>query len=138
MTMTTQADLFTAPAEEAPKADEKFVDFINLAACRKAGLDHMKWRWAQVEVIKGTEFTMAYMFEPAAVGVFKSGPRKGEPKCPSLKACKAVVFEHRAAIDAERLRYEAETGECADCLGTGVWFKRPCPRCNATGKPVPK
>lgn len=58
------------------------------------------------------------------------------------EAKKACVTE--AEVKAEEVRYEAETGMCADCGGTketwAGWSKnegnkyRPCRKCGATGK----
>jgi hypothetical protein len=75
-------------------------------------------------------------------GLHESGPRKGRPKFDGPRK-KTVVTEEEHT--AERLRYEAETGNCFQCGGDGqmswgwdnikgsIW--RPCDRCAATGKP---
>lgn len=75
------------------------------------------------------------------VGFYSRGPRKGKPKWegPGIK-----VIVTRAETDAEVKRYEEETGNCAECLGTKEVFAswniktgvkmRPCQTCDATGK----
>lgn len=72
--------------------------------------------------------------------LLKSGPRKGE-KTWDGKGSQVVVV--KAEIDQEVLRYELETGKCAECMGegkrpagwseeTGPRFK-PCEKCAGSG-----
>lgn len=75
--------------------------------------------------------------------LLKAGPRKGESTWRDVPTQKVVVTE--AEIDAEKARYEADTGKCSDCMGKGdvlaSWSVaegikyRPCKRCGGTGKP---
>jgi hypothetical protein len=72
--------------------------------------------------------------------LLKSGPRKGE-KTWDGEVNKVVVVE--AEVDAEKSRYEEETGKCHKCLGAGEvisgWSKETgrrmlkCPRCLGCG-----
>lgn len=74
-------------------------------------------------------------------GVYEKGPKKGRPKYDG-QTKKVVVTE--AERVAERARYEAETGNCAECGGDGKMFAgwhhitgdkwRPCVFCEETGK----
>lgn len=73
-------------------------------------------------------------------GVFTKGKRKGRPRYDG-KPLTAVVTDAEAA--AERARYEAETGKCGECCGSGQLFAgwhhidgttyRPCHVCAGTG-----
>lgn len=69
--------------------------------------------------------------------------KRGGKKWPPVKKCeRAVVTE--AEVADERRRYEAETGNCSECLGKGEVFasyhhidgvkNRPCSDCKATGR----
>lgn len=69
--------------------------------------------------------------------MLKAGPRKGKPTWRDVPTQKAVVT--KAEIEAEKVRYEADTGKCGDCMGKGEVFAscsvaegtkyRPCKRC---------
>ncbi len=69
------------------------------------------------------------------------GPRKGRPAYDKPHFT-AVVTEQEAADELQR--YEAETGDCGKCIGSGRVFKswdhltgteyRPCDKCAGTGK----
>lgn len=74
------------------------------------------------------------------VGEFKSGPRKGRAKfAKPFDSCVVTEAEAKAAAVA----WEAETGKCSKCQGTGQelagWRAgegnkyRDCRRCSATG-----
>jgi hypothetical protein len=52
--------------------------------------------------------------------IMKSGPRKGKPTWRDVPTQKAVVTSDE--LDAEKKRYEEETGKCGDCYGTGEVF----------------
>jgi hypothetical protein len=72
--------------------------------------------------------------------ILTRGPRKGK-KTWDGKGTQVVVT--KAEIDAEKVRYTVETGNCPECYGTGEIFAswhhergttyKPCPHCNATG-----
>lgn len=72
--------------------------------------------------------------------VYTRGPRRGKPKYDGTPI-QAVVTE--VELNAERRRYEEETGQCSDCLGaaktlasagvSGTTY-RPCSMCRGTGK----
>lgn len=74
--------------------------------------------------------------------VLKSGPRKGRLTWRDVPTQKAVVTG--AEIEIEKVRYEANTGKCGDCMGNGEVFAswsaaegikhRPCMRCGGTGE----
>ena len=74
------------------------------------------------------------------VGMFKSGPRKGKEKYGD----RIVYTISPGELEAEKARYEKETGKCHRCLGVGsalVGWSRdtgerfgPCRDCNATGR----
>lgn len=74
--------------------------------------------------------------------VLKAGPRKGKPTWRDVPTQNAVVTE--AEIEAEKARYEADTGKCGDCYGKGEVFAswdhiegvkhRKCGRCGGSGE----
>ena len=74
-------------------------------------------------------------------GVYRSGPRKGRPR---FKGPGRRVIITRSDMWAVATAYEAETGKCWDCKGTGQtwagWSKaegthyRECQRCGGTGE----
>lgn len=74
--------------------------------------------------------------------LLKAGPRKGKPTWRDVPTQKAVVTG--AEIEAEKARYEADTGKCSDCMGSGQVFAswsqaegkkyRACGRCGGTGE----
>jgi hypothetical protein len=73
--------------------------------------------------------------------LLKSGPRKGK-KTWDGKGEKAVVT--RAEMDEEQRRYECDTGNCGECLGSGEVFAgwsstdgvkmKACRQCGGSGK----
>lgn len=73
--------------------------------------------------------------------LLKSGRHKGKPTWRDVPTQKTVVTG--AEIEAEKTRYMAETGKCAECYGKGQvmasWSvvdgvkHRTCRRCNGTG-----
>lgn len=82
-----------------------------------------------------------FVVEGGVPRLLTRGPRKGHKRWDGPRL-KTVVTG--AEIDAEHARYEADTGNCGDCGGTGEvlagWSAKdgtklePCPRCGATGK----
>ncbi len=74
------------------------------------------------------------------IGVYARGPRKGRNKY--LRPCERCVVT-RAEIDSAASAWEAQTGKCSKCEGSGQewagWSSdegnryRDCYRCKATG-----
>jgi hypothetical protein len=74
-------------------------------------------------------------------GVYSKGPRKGKPRF--VGKGKRVIIT-RVELEARAIAYEAETGKCWDCKGTGQtwagWSRtegtkyRECQRCAGTGE----
>lgn len=76
--------------------------------------------------------------------VYKSGPRKGEPKWATRdKNTEIPVYITRKELDDYQSRWETQTGLCGECKGRGEVFYRwtkedgsfykPCPKCGGTG-----
>lgn len=76
------------------------------------------------------------------LGIFKRGPRKGQPKWRPCEKEAAIVILNKQRI-AWLTEWESKTGKCSECAGTtqewagwdhktGVSY-RPCTRCDATG-----
>jgi hypothetical protein len=111
---------------------------LNSVAKRKvSGPD--EWEWCKWERIgEGNDFVV----EGGVPRLLKSGPRKGEKTWKGVETQKTVVTD--AEIKAEHARYEQDTGNCGDCMGSGRVFARwsadngedykPCSRCGSTGK----
>lgn len=69
--------------------------------------------------------------------------KNGKKKWPPERLCQVAIVT-QSEIDAERVRYEAETGQCAGCMGECIefmrWsstegiFWRPCTDCCGTGE----
>lgn len=76
--------------------------------------------------------------------VLKSGPNKGGKTWRDSEILECVVTWNE--VEQEMKRYEIETGNCVECLGTSNqwagWSKdlgmayKPCEKCKATGKAV--
>ena len=76
--------------------------------------------------------------------VLKSGPRKGAKTWRDSEIRECIVTWDE--VEQEMKRYETETGNCRECLGTckqwAGWSKsngmmyKPCEKCKATGKAV--
>jgi hypothetical protein len=75
------------------------------------------------------------------VGTYSRGPRKGEPK---FTGPSTMVVVTRAELETAATAYEAETGRCWNCKGTGQVVRkisvtegttyRPCARCGGSGE----
>jgi hypothetical protein len=73
-------------------------------------------------------------------GVYSKGPRKGDPRFTGTG--KRVIIS-KVELETMAVAYEAETGKCWNCRGTGKtwagWCRhkgtsyRECERCNGTG-----
>jgi hypothetical protein len=82
----------------------------------------------------------AVIYTGAEFRIKTKGPDKGGRKFFGEKK-QAVVT--KAEMEAEKVRYETDTGNCASCCGTGEVFKRwnhktgthykMCKKCNGTG-----
>lgn len=105
-------------------------------ANRKLG-DVPGFKWHTWECIgpDAIQFTGAVV-----VGTIEKGPREGRPKFSKDTRC-VVVTESEEIT--EYLRYEAETGKCGDCRGSGQVFAswhhidgaryRECRKCHGSG-----
>jgi hypothetical protein len=95
-----------------------------------------EWQWYKVERIDPD----ATLMEGGVPRLLTRGPRKGKPTWKGCKLERCIVTDVEVA--AEQKSYEATTGSCHRCLGTGEvlhgWSKyegskyRPCPRCKGT------
>lgn len=106
-------------------------------AARKLGVPE-GWQWFRYESV-GTDATM--LTGCVSSGTFTKGKRKGRPRYDGARRT-AVVTD--AEAQAERDRYQTDTGKCGDCMGTGQGFARwdhiegasyrPCRVCNGSGQ----
>lgn len=114
------------------------IDHMNTVAKRKVG-GAEGWRYCRWERIGDG---MNFIVEGGVPRLLKSGPRKGEQTWRDVPTQKTVVTGEE--MDAEHARYEADTGNCGDCGGTGEEFAswkagegtkmKTCGRCAGTGK----
>lgn len=103
------------------------------------------WQWFQLQALRvRDEYTSDTLVTGAVpVGFVTRGPNKGAPKWPPVAESERVVVTS-AEVAAAREAWEAETGKCSECAGTGqrnVGFSvaegkiyRACEKCGATGR----
>jgi hypothetical protein len=111
------------------------IDDIMKAAEAKVGVDG--WEAYKWENCDGDSIVTGDIPD----GVYRSGPRKGRPR---FKGSGRRVVITRSELQVIATAYEAETGKCWDCKGTGQtwagWSKaegtryRECQRCKGTGE----
>lgn len=106
-------------------------------ARRRLGLMD-KWEMCGFQKLDGLE---SWTFSMAVPTFIERGARKGQKKWtgPTLRCC--ITSEE---IQAEFHRYEAETGQCGLCCGSGQEWAgwnhktgnrwRTCSRCNGSGE----
>jgi hypothetical protein len=101
------------------------------------------WRGYRFEILEDTDLVQVEGCIPA--GVYTRGPRKGQPRYrhPDSVGTRCTVTWTRAEIEARATAWEATTGQCRECVGTGkVYWRcldamieyRTCPRCKGGGK----
>ena len=113
-------------------------NWLNVVARKKLG-QPKEWRWCKFERIGDTDDCLV---EGGIPRLLQSGKRKGQPTWRDSKLTKCVVTG--AEHDQAKVDYEAETGKCCKCAGSGLWLSgwgvdtgnrfKPCVRCGATGK----
>lgn len=103
------------------------------------------WRWLKLDSEDDGRGGVYFIIEGAiSTGVvFKSGPRKGEINWKHKTGERRLIIS-RKEHDDFIASWEAKTGSCAGCGGTGAEFAswsaldgektRPCRKCKATGK----
>lgn len=106
---------------------------------RKKLAQPQEWRWCKFEAIGDTD---DYVVEGGIPRLLQSGKRKGQVTWRDCVLIKCVVT--RSETDLAKVEYEAETGKCHKCAGSGLrlegWSRdtgnyfKPCVRCSATGK----
>lgn len=145
--MSETYSLFEAP-ESPPKKQPP--DWWNLIARRERGCPE-KWCWTSLETLDTTvprEKAQCLVTGAVFSTLLKSGPRKGcpNPKKPDAGTQRRLVISF-AEVEAFKLTWEAETGQCSQCGGGGEALAgfssekgsryRTCPRCKGTGKAAP-
>ena len=113
-------------------------DICEIAAA-SVGIPGWRWiRWQKMDA--GGSLVTGYVPQ-----TYKRGPKKGEPRlgAPTPGTERKVVVSD-ADMDAAAAKYEAETGLCWHCKGTGQvavgWSRaegiryETCRRCAGTGK----
>lgn len=140
-------DLFptSAAIDDAEKFKAARVDFYNLYAIAKHGAP-TDWHWHTLEALGKHPNYTGSLVRGCVPATFQKGKRKGQfnfkggDKATELSF--AIAHDQFAAFHAE---WEAETGRCSKCFGSGQewtgWSAtegsrfKPCARCDATGKP---
>jgi len=132
--------LTAQPEEPTATPEPTEIGHRERIALRKIG-DQPGFQWYEWEAIGNEKTRDVLMTGCVVTRTYQRGPRKGQPVYDGLKQRVVVTG---AEIEAERTRYEAETGKCAECMGsarvvagwdhiTGAAY-RPCRVCKATGK----
>lgn len=113
-------------------------NWLNVVARKKLG-QPPEWRWCKFEMIGDTDDCLV---EGGIPRLLLTGKRKGLPTWRDCTLSKCVIT--RAEHDQAMADYEAETGKCKECAGSGLrligWVVEtgnrfePCRRCAATGK----
>jgi hypothetical protein len=133
--MTDQtAELFETTAAPEP---ERPPCWMTLVARQKLGQGE-DWHWCKAERVGKDDL----LIEGGIPGVYLKGKRKGRQKWDGVPLTKCVIT--RAETDQAQVNYEATTGKCRECGGSGQdWERwnhetghhyRPCKRCGATGR----
>lgn len=117
------------------------INFWEAAARKKlgAGDDWRMYRWERVNLRPDSDVIVT---GAVPIGTYTRGPRKGAPKW-NTKIGERVTVSDRDFSEAQRA-YEASTGNCRNCYGTGQqwcgWSADtgdkycPCACCNETGR----
>lgn len=117
------------------------INFWEVAARKKlrVGDDWQMYRWERVNDRKDSDVIVT---GAVPIGAYTRGPRKGSPKW-NTKLGERVTVSDRDFAESQR-EYEAATGNCRNCYGTGQQWcgwsadtgakHRPCARCNETGR----
>jgi hypothetical protein len=110
------------------------VQHAQAVANRKIGSPE-GWEWFRFEVVDDGILKLT--------GGVPTINQRGNKKWPKMSLCR-TSHVIAAEIDAERERYERETGNCGSCFGEQKEWAgwnltdgnryRPCHDCNATGK----
>lgn len=118
-------------------------DFWNLIAERKRGMP-VGWGWFSIKLVDSS--TGAALLKGAVcTAVFQRGPQKGQKNWSKRdRSTERELVITEAELAAMRLEWEAETGRCFVCGGSGQQFAswsatagtktEPCTRCRSTGR----
>jgi len=134
-------DLFDG-TPDAPPDPPRPVDLMNRIVARRLGKPG--WVWCRSEVVGEGDDASFILDGAVPTGVISKGPRKGRVRWP--KDLERAIVSRRD-YRLELLAWEAETGKCHPCHGSGrtvasvksgppvVTTYRGCSRCTATGRP---
>jgi len=132
----TLFDMPTETVAESKPDERKRKDWLNLAAMAKLTNPDPTWHWCSWESVNGGQSVKG-----SATTEKKSGGMKWLPKSEH-----DTVIVSDADLQAQRDKYEAETGNCSECEGTKEQWAgwnhetghkwKPCTKCGATGKAV--
>lgn len=116
------------------------VNFMEVVARKKVG-EVQEWEVFKWEAVGEGEH-LSYIIEGGVPRLLKSGKRKGKKTWRDSPSKRTVVT--KAEIVQAAKDYEAETGNCHVCCGSGQEWAgwscdegnkyRDCRRCSATGK----
>ena len=134
-------ELFTQTTTATPEPESP-PNFWACGAERKAGV--AGWKWFKVETV-GDGREPAFLVEGGIPRILQAGKRKGKETWKGQPTSRVVVtYEER---EAEAARYEATTGKCRQCAGSGQQLigshvtqgntYGTCRRCAGKGAPKP-
>jgi hypothetical protein len=128
----------TTPPGSLPDLPPLPLDFHLLAAQHRYGLP-TDWQWRTITSLDGGFIELA---GASPIGTYQRGKRKGLSKFPPKASYRRVIITHQNVAEA-RHQWEAKTGMCSWCQGTGQQVAsisivngitcRPCPHCNGSG-----
>jgi hypothetical protein len=132
--------LSTASSRAPATKPRPWFDALSAVARRKLNAPP-EWEWYSARVLTPTDDTLVEGNVPLRR---KDGSaRKGHARWEGVVGQQCVVT--RAEIDAATAEYEATTGNCSSCAGSGETISsvsvqdgtryRPCRKCNGSGHP---
>lgn len=124
------------------------MDFYNLIAAERgmpAG-----WKWNLLKCVGELENDGSGVLVTGAVctAIYSRGKRKGDTNWKKRdRSTEKELFISRNEYEKRRQKWQADTGKCVECLGSGKTLAsmsiytgktyRPCHECKATGRITP-
>jgi hypothetical protein len=128
--------------------EEGFVDFYNLIAVERGLPEH--WKWFELKRVGELEQDGCGVLVKGAVctATYSRGKWKGSTNWKKRdRSTEREIFVTRNEYEKRCLKWQLDTGKCAECYGNGQVIKsasvytgktyRPCHKCEGTGKIAP-
>jgi hypothetical protein len=131
-----------------PITEREDVDFYNLIAAERG--QPAGWRWFELKCVGELADDGSGVLVTGAVctAIYSRGKRKGETNWTKRdRSTQRELFISRNEYEKRRMKWQADTGKCVECMGSGQRFAshsiyegikyKPCNKCGATGKVAP-